>query len=93
MLKIEYSNQFKKDYKLMLKRGFKKEKLRELILILINGEQLPEIYKNHTLINGKNYKNLKECHITPDCLLIYKIYKEDNVLSLFRIGSHSDLFK
>ncbi|HAT9719256.1 TPA: type II toxin-antitoxin system mRNA interferase toxin, RelE/StbE family, partial [Legionella pneumophila subsp. pneumophila] len=37
----------------------------------------------------------RECHITPDWLLIYKIIKDDCVqlLRLSRTGSHSDLFK
>ena len=38
------------------------------------------------------YKNMRECHIEPDWLLIYKIESELMLLKLIRTGSHSDLF-
>lgn len=92
MLNIEYTNQFKKDYKLVIKRGCKKEKMQEIILLLSNEIPLPKIYKVHDLVNSRNYKDVKECHIEPDWLLIYKIYKNESLLKLIRTGSHSDLF-
>ena len=92
MLKVEYTNQFKKDYKLVIKRGWKKEKLKEIILLLSSEIVLPKIYKNHDLVNSRNYKDVKECHIELDWLLIYKIYKNESLLKSIRTGSHSDLF-
>ncbi|MBA2368370.1 MAG: type II toxin-antitoxin system YafQ family toxin [Candidatus Protochlamydia sp.] len=44
--------------------------------------------KDHGLI--ANYVNHRECHISPDVLLIYK--SDEEQLSLERIGSHSELF-
>ena len=71
MLKIEITGQFKKDYKLAIKHGCDPKKLNKIISILCNEQQLPEVYQVHTLINSKNYKGMKECHIQPDWLLVY----------------------
>lgn len=92
MLKIEYQGQFKRDYKLALKRGCNSELLTEVISILANEQELPEKYRDHSLTNSRNYKNVRECHIQPDWLLIYQINKEILTLKLLRTGSHSDLF-
>ena len=49
MLKIEYQGQFKKDYKLALKRGCNPELLTEVISMLANEQELPEKYRDHNL--------------------------------------------
>ena len=92
MLKLEFTAQFKKDYKLAIKRGCDQKKLEELIMLLCNEQPLPEPYKDHALSNSRNYKNMRECHIEPDWLLIYKVVNETLILKLIRTGSHSDLF-
>ena len=92
MLKVRYHNQFKKDYKLALKRGFKASKLEEVLEFLVSGEVLPAKYRDHQLTVSKSYKNVRECHIQPDWLLIYWIDQDKLVLNLLRTGSHSDLF-
>lgn len=33
-----------------------------------------------------------ECHIEPDLLLIWKQYEEEKLITLNRIGIHSELF-
>ena len=65
------------------------DKLFEVINMLMNGEKLDLKYKDH-ILSGK-YKGTHECHIEPDWLLIYEIL--ENTLILYRIGSHSELFK
>lgn len=92
MLKPEYTGQFKKDYKLAIKRGFDSKKLEVVIDLLCNEQPLPENYKDHSLTNSRNYKGVRECHITPDWLLVYKVSKQTLILSLIRTGTHSDLF-
>lgn len=91
--KIKFTTTFKKDYKLAVKRGLNIDKLKYVIDILSSGNKLDIKYKDHKLINDKNYENVRECHIEPDWLLIYKI--EDNILTLnlIRTGKHNDLFK
>ena len=92
MLKIEYTTQFKRDYKLAVKRGCDPQKLKDVVSLLIEEKALPEEYRDHGLVNSRNYKNMRECHIEPDWLLIYRIEHEKLVLRMIRTGTHSDLF-
>ena len=96
MLNLEYTNQFKKDIKKITKQGLDIEKLHKVIDILQKQEKLPEQYRDHLLVNSRNYKNMRECHIEAhieaDWLLIYKIYDDAMVLVAVRTGSHSELF-
>ena len=64
--------------------------LDEVVTMLANGEQLPPKNKDHNL--SGNYVGKRECHITPDWLLIYEIDQEILYLYLTRTGTHSDLF-
>jgi len=88
MLQPSYTKQFEKDWKRLQKRGKSKEKLKKVLGILINEEQLPQSCRDHKLIG--NYKDRCECHVEPDWLLIYKISETDIIFE--RTGSHSDLF-
>ena len=92
MLRPGFSGQFKRDYKLALKRGLDPKKLEEVITLLCAETPLPERYRDHALVNSRNYKDMRECHIQPDWLLIYKGVRETLILELIRTGSHSDLF-
>lgn len=92
MLNLEYTNQFKKDIKKITKQGLDIEKLHKVIDILQKQEKLLEQYRDHLLVNSRNYKNMRECHIEADWLLIYKIYDDAMVLVAVRTGSHSELF-
>ncbi|SMB85076.1 mRNA interferase YafQ [Desulfonispora thiosulfatigenes DSM 11270] len=90
MLKIRYSNKFKKDYKTLVKRGYNIKLLEEVLEMLCTEKPLPPKYKDHVLVG--RYAGHRECHILPDWLLIYKIEDDMLTLSLTRAGSHSDLF-
>ena len=74
MLKAEFTGQFKKDYKLAVKRGCNPKELQDVVTMLLNEQPLPEKYRDHALVNSRNYKDMRECHIEPDWLLIYKVY-------------------
>ncbi len=87
---IERTPTFKKDFKLAQKQGLDLNKLKEIIILLANGEPLPPKNKDHQLKG--NYKGHRECHIEPDWLLIYKIQDDMLILTLVRTGSHSKLF-
>ena len=94
MLEARYEKQFKKDYKKAIKRGYDIGRLDKLIRqYLMVEKELPEKYKDHQLTNSRNYKNVRECHIGPDWLLIYRIEKDLELLRLIRTGTHSDLFR
>ena len=88
---VKFTSQFKKDINLAKKQGKNIDKLFEVIQQLANGETLDEKFRDHPL--SGNYKGCRECHIEPDWLLIYEIINGVLVLMLYRIGSHSDLFK
>lgn len=90
MLTIKYETTFKKDFKRIIKRGYNIQLLEDVIEILASGQMLPEKYKDHNLTG--NYYDCRECHITPDWLLIYKINNNELILYLTRTGTHSDLF-
>lgn len=87
---VIYTNQFKKDLKLAKKQNKDLNKLYHIVDLLSRGKKLDLSYKDHSLIG--DYKGYRECHIEPDWLLVYKIKDEIMVLSLARLGSHSDLF-
>lgn len=92
MLRIEFTGQFKRDYKAAIKRGCDPKKLETVITMLRNEEPLPDSYRDHALTNSRNFKDMRECHIQPDWLLVYRIVRERLILQLIRTGSHSDLF-
>lgn len=88
---IKYTSKFQKDLKRIQKRGYDLSLITEIIKKLANGEKLPERNKDHSL--SGNFEGCRECHITPDWLLIYEIYDKDLILYLTRTGTHSDLFR
>lgn len=87
---VKPTTQFKKDFKLAMKRSMKIELLEEVIAMLAMGETLPDKHKDHALTG--NWVGHRECHILPDWLLIYRIEDEVLVLTLARTRTHSDLF-
>jgi mRNA interferase YafQ len=88
MRSIRRDTQFKKDVKLLLKRGKDMNKLKEIIDLLFQSKELPARTRDHQLKG--TLKDCRECHIEGDWLLIYRI--EGSELCLIRTGSHSDLF-
>ena len=91
MLHLETTSQFRKDYKLMKKRGLNLRLLEDVLDKLIREEPLETRHRDHALTG--NYSGLRECHIQPDWLLIYAIDKGRLILTASRTGSHADLFK
>ena len=89
MKQISRTGQFKRDVKRIVQAGKNVEKLKEMIEKIASGESLDEKHRNHFLMG--NYKGMRECHIEPDWLLIYKRTKDE--LILIRTGSHSELFR
>ena len=87
---IRPTTRFQKDVKRAQKRGYDMGLLYTVICMLANGIKLSEKYRDHSL--GGDYEGCRECHITPDWLLIYEISNEELILYLTRTGTHSDLF-
>ena len=90
MLKLEYSTQFKKDFKKIAKLPIPDVvEVGHVIKQLQLGRALPEKYVDHAL--SGNWQNYRDCHIKPDLVLIYKT--DEDSLKLARIGTHSELFR
>ncbi len=87
---VKPTTRFQKDLKRIKKRGYDISLLTAVIKRLANGESLPEKNKDHAL--SGDYAGARECHITPDWLLVYEIFDKDLILYLSRTGTHSDLF-
>jgi len=89
MLIPRRSSQFKRDFKLAIKRGHNISKIEKIMGLLIEGSSLDPKHKDHAL--SGDYKGHRECHIEPDWLLIYVV--TDKEIFFVRTGSHSDLFR
>ena len=88
MLTPVWSGRFKRDVRLAVRRGKDIDKLKNVLLLLIEGQQLPARFKDHPLRG--DWSGFRDLHIEPDWLLLYRI--EGNELQLARTGSHADLF-
>jgi len=83
-----YTGQFKRDVKLAKKRGKDLNKLRHVIVLLLEGLPLPRESGDHPL-KGE-WKPSRDCHIEPDWILIYSI--DSDKVCFERTGSHADIF-
>lgn len=90
MLRVRYTSKFKRDYKLIKRQSKDIEKFESAILMISNGEILPESMHDHEL--SGNYCGHRECHLEPDWLLIYRIDHGELTLTAVRTGSHTELF-
>jgi len=90
MLESVYTKIFRKQYKLIKRRGMDISKLREVIDMIAAEQPLPPERENHPL-HGK-WKDSLECHIQGDWVLVYEIDKAARKVVFQRTGSHSDLF-
>ena len=90
LFEIKTYKQYDRDVKLAIRRGLDIDKLLQVVRLLQQGEQLPAKYHNH-LLTG-DYMGYWECHINPDWLLLYEKDTEIRIISLYRTGTHSDIF-
>ena len=90
MLKIEWTGQFKRDYKRDAKGKYRAAldvELSAVVNSLANDQALDSRYRDHGLVG--NWKDHRDCHIKPDLILIYRL-QEVEALQLVRLGSHSE---
>ena len=89
MRKIDLQSRFKRDYKREKKANPSLDALLTPVLnLLVTDAVLPDRLSDHAL-HGE-WKGFRDCHVKPDLVLIYA--KSVGVLSLARLGSHSELF-
>ncbi len=89
MKAIYETSQFRKDFKKAKKKGKQIEKFKEIVRCIAEGKPPDPRHRDHALIGP--LKGSRDCHIEPDCLLIYQTDGES--LFLERTSSHSDIFK
>ena len=90
MLEPTPTTRFKKDLKKFKHQKNSIKDLNDVIGLLIKKKPLEKKHVDHPLVG--NWKNSRECHVTPDLLLIYRVDDEQRKLFLERFGSHSELF-
>lgn len=90
MYRIEFTNEMKRNAKLLKKRGMDMSKLTAVLELLAAGQPMPQHYNDHQLTG--NLKDFRECHIEPDWLLIYRIHEDILILTATGTGTHADLF-
>ena len=89
MLILEYSSQFKKDFKRITKLAIPEIiEVGNVISTLQKGVILDAKYVDHAIVG--NWRGFRDCHIKPDLVLIYRIHETS--LQLARIGTHNDVF-
>jgi len=86
MLDFDFTNQFKKDFKLLKKRGKDLDKIIDIIVSLIWEEPLPARCREHKL--SGNYEGITDCHIESDWVMLYR--KTDEKIIFYYTGTHSD---
>lgn len=57
--KVDYTTEFKKDYKKIKKQNKNIEKLKTIIEQLASGNKLEEKYKDHKLNDNKRFKDCR----------------------------------
>ncbi len=90
MYRIEFTNEMKRNVKLMRKRGKDISKLTDILNKLASGQVLPQSNNDHQLTD--NLRDFRKCHIEPDWLLVYQIHDDILILTATATGTHSDLF-
>lgn len=91
MRTIEWTSQFKRDYKRESKsrpRAKLDTDLFPVVDSLANDQPLQVRYRDHPLTG--DWADHRDCHIKPDLVLIYQ-KPNDDIVRLVRLGSHSEL--
>jgi len=91
MRTIEWTGQFKRDYKREGKgqhRAMLDADLFPILDALANNQLLESRRHDHALTG--DWIDFRDCHVKPDLVLIYQ-KPEDDILRLVRLGSHSEL--
>lgn len=82
------TGRFDRDLKRAKKRGKNLGKLWSAVEFLERGERLPARFRAHKL--SGEWRDLWECHIEPDWLLVWR--EEGETVTLIASGTHADLF-
>lgn len=87
----KWTSRFKRDVRREMRGIYNKtlqKDLNSVVDLLQVDAILPERYHDHPL--SGSLKDVRDCHIRPDLVLIYRKVGDDT-LELVRLGSHSEL--
>ena len=94
MRKIDWTRQFKRDYKKLQSSPRYRSDLGTLLPAILDklvaDQELDPKLKDHALTG--EMAGFRECHLRPDLLLVYAKADTPPRLILMRLGSHSELF-
>ena len=91
MYELEFTKRFLKDVsRLKSNKYFKKEELEKVFKLLKSDKLIPSKYLNHKLQG--DMLGMYDLHVQNDLVLIYKKDTRVKLISLMRLGSHSELF-
>jgi mRNA interferase YafQ len=90
MLKPELSNRFKRDYDLLVRRGYDITRLDAVVILLLQQIPLELRHRDHPL-KGK-WRGYRCCHVADDWVLVYKIDGNRLKLMLSRTETHVDVY-
>ena len=85
------SNRFKRNIKLAIRRGLDVELMKPIVHNLANDIPLDPKYRDHQL--SGNLNRFRECHVTPDWLLLYEKTAGTLILYLYATGTHADILE
>lgn len=91
MRTIEWTSQFKRDYRREMKGRYRRTLDADLFPIierLAEDAPLEPRLRDHAL--SGEWRDHRDCHIKPDLVLIYQRADSD-ILRIVRLGSHSEL--
>ena len=71
MLKIKATTRFEKELKRAVRRGQGEKKIKEVMKKLAAEIPLEPKHRDHKLTG--EFSDCRECHITPDWLLVYRL--------------------
>ena len=83
-----YTNRFKRDYRLMLKRGKAEARFASVAERLLAGLPLDHRHQDHPL-KGE-FTGWRDCHLEANWILIYRPTETSVIFG--RTGTHSDIF-
>jgi mRNA interferase YafQ len=89
MKALRITGQYKKDLRLVERRGYRLRKLVAIVDKLRNGIPLSPIDDDHPLKGP--WASYRGCHVQGDWVLIYQANEHEVVL--VRTGTHADLFE
>ena len=88
---VKPTAQFQRDYRRAMERGRDMEPLKAVIAALAAGETLPRENRDRPLAG--RWAGYRECQVSPDQLMIYRIDGDILVLTLTRTGTVTELYR